>query len=129
MGHSGPTISATYACRQKANCDTCVSNDRVAHDDDEVLESYSSVPTFAEDEKHGMSSCPTAINCQLSLLCYERARELEHEILTGLQKLMVEAGAKNNGLEDVFVAYTALTLLMDAYESYAISFQVCAYPA
>jgi hypothetical protein len=128
MGHLGPTISATSVCRQQANCDTYVSHGKVRHEEEEILEIYSSDPTFAEDETDGISSCPTAINCQLSLLCYERARELEDEILAGLQKLMVEPNTKNNGLENVFVAYTALTLLMDAYESYAISFQVCAYP-
>jgi hypothetical protein len=93
-----------------------------------MSEIYSSGKTFAEDETDDISPCPTAINCQLSLLCYERARELEHEILVGLQKLMVEPSARQNSLETIFVVYIVLTLLMDAYESYATSFQVCAYP-
>src|SRR4051794_38256849 len=60
-------------------------------------------PNFAADEIDGISSCPTAINCQLSLLCWERARELEHDILVDLQKLIFDPSAKKNDSETLFV--------------------------
>ena len=97
---------------------------RVRNVQDPIQESYRPHVRLAENERDGLASCPTAINCQLSLLCYERARELEHDILVGLRMLLVEPNAKKNSSETLFVTYTVLTVLMDAYESYAISFQV-----
>jgi hypothetical protein len=79
---------------------------------------------FATDEVDGISSCPTAIHCQLSLLCYERAKELEHDILLDLQKLLCDPSAKESRLRTIFIIYISLTLLMDAYESYEILFLV-----
>lgn len=82
-----------------------------------------SVPRFAQDEEDGISMCPPAINVQISLLCQERARELEHNILAKLQRLMFDS-ASTHGPGTIFAIYTCLTLLMDAYESYAMSFEV-----
>jgi hypothetical protein len=119
-----PRISGSSAGGQQTNFGTEVPHDRGGYERN-GSGIYSFEPVFADDETDGISSCPTAINCQLSLLCYERARELEHEILSSLQKLMVAPSAKENGSETVFVVYIVLTLMMDAYECYAISFQVC----
>lgn len=119
-----PRISRSSAGGQRANFGTDAPHDKAGYEEN-GSGIYSFEPTFADDETDGISSCPTAINCQLSLLCYERAREIEHEILSSLQKLMLAPSAKENGSETVFVVYIVLTLMMDAYESYAISFQVC----
>jgi hypothetical protein len=123
---SGYTISASTVSRQQVDYDLDLPHGRVRYVQDPIQESYSSHTRLAEDERDGLSSCPTAISCQLSLLCYERARELEHDILVGLQMLLVEPNAKKNSSEAFFVAYSVLTVLMDAYESYAISFKVWA---
>jgi hypothetical protein len=72
----------------------------------------------------GFSLCPSTINCQLSLLCLERAREIESDILNRLDRLLLSSNPAKNSLETLFIVYTTLTLLMDAYESWAISFQV-----
>jgi hypothetical protein len=121
---SGHTISASAVPWQQADYSLDLPHGRVRYVQDPIQESYSPHVRLAENERDGLASCPTAINCQLSLLCYERARELECDILVGLQMLLVEPNAKKNSSETLFVAYTVLTVLMDAYESYAISFQV-----
>jgi hypothetical protein len=78
---------------------------------------------FVQDKENGISVCPPAIQVQISLLCQERARELEHDILAGLQKLIFDS-TTTLGPGTIFALYTCLTLLMDAYESYAMSFEV-----
>lgn len=75
---------------------------------------------FASDELQGIQTCPTAINCQISLLSYERARKLEHNILLDLQELLDKADDGVNSADTFFVIYCTLALLMDAYEYYVI---------
>jgi len=101
-----------------------LSDERRRGPSEPVYKDQDPVPNLAEDECDGLSSCPTAINCQLSLLAYERTRELEVDILSGLHKLIFEQGATGHTVETLFIIYTVLTLLMDAYESYAIAFEV-----
>jgi hypothetical protein len=125
-GDSAHTISASAVSRQQADCDLDFSHGGARYVQVSIQESYSPYARLAEDERDGLSTCPTAIRCQLSLLCYERARELERDILVGLQMLLVEPNAKKNSSETLFVVYYVLTVLMDAYESYAISFKVWA---
>ncbi|KAE9364795.1 hypothetical protein N431DRAFT_489275 [Stipitochalara longipes BDJ] len=86
--------------------------------------SYSQPRKFADDERNGISSCPIAINSQLSLLCLERAREIEHDILAGLQTLMF-GQHKNTTIdaERLFVPYISLALMMDAYEKFLTRFE------
>ena len=98
--------------------------DESGHTPNEMDDVPETAPYLAVDEDRGISSCPTTINCQISLLCYERSRELEDDILSSLQKFIFEAGRANPGFEALFVIYTVLTLLMDAYESYAIAVSV-----
>jgi hypothetical protein len=78
----------------------------------------------AANNQDDISPCPIAINRQLSLLCCERIRELEHDILAELQKLTSNMNATKTSSETIFVVYYVLTLLMDAYESLAMSFEV-----
>lgn len=83
-----------------------------------------SLPYFASDEDDGLSTCPPIINTQLSLLCQERSRQLEHDILLQLQYLLFNPEISKPTFGDIYAIYTVLTLLMDAYESYAIEFKV-----
>ncbi|KAN0099901.1 hypothetical protein V8E51_013676 [Hyaloscypha variabilis] len=78
---------------------------------------------FADDEINGISSCPAAIRCQLSLLCFERARELEHDLLVGLQTLLLSQRQPISDAERLFVAYISLALMTDAYEKYLAQFE------
>ncbi|PMD29607.1 hypothetical protein L207DRAFT_538785 [Hyaloscypha variabilis F] len=78
---------------------------------------------FADDEINGISSCPAAIRCQLSLLCFERARELEHDVLIGLQTLILSQTQPISDAERLLVAYISLALMMDAYEKYLAQFE------
>ena len=82
---------------------------------------------FASDTVDGLSSCPTAINVQLSLLACERAREVEHEIFASIQKIMFSQARENIDFESFMAVYCTLTLMVDAYESYAIAFEVNAH--
>lgn len=101
-GDSAHTISTSAVSRQQADYDLDLPHGRARYVRDPVQESYSSHARLAEDERDGLSSCPIAINCQLSLLCYERTRELKHDILAGLQMLFVEPNAKKNSSETLF---------------------------
>jgi hypothetical protein len=84
---------------------------------------YSQPLKFADDHYDGISSCPAAIICQLSLLCLERAREIEHDILVDLENLFFNRNENCSGVEAIFFAYISLALMMDAYEKYLTQFE------
>lgn len=78
---------------------------------------------FADDHYDGISTCPAAISCQLSLLCLERAREIEHDLLADLQTLIFGQNHSVSETERLFIAYISLALMMDAYEKYLTAFE------
>jgi hypothetical protein len=78
---------------------------------------------FGDERLSDISECPTAINSQIRLLCHELARELETDILGAIDELVFKLKAARTDLETVFVVYASFTVMMDAYECFAIIFE------